>query len=104
MIVCILGMHRSGTSMVARLLNLCGVYLGEEKDLIPAAEDNPEGFWENVKFQEINQELLITFGGEWDYIPSLEAGWQLTPQVLDIHDRARSLVEEFSEQAVSSHW
>lgn len=100
MIVCILGMHRSGTSMVARLLNLCGVYLGEEKDLIPAAEDNPEGFWENVKFQEINQELLITFGGEWDYIPSLEAGWQLTPQVLDIHDRARSLVEEFSEQAV----
>ncbi len=27
-VICIIGMHRSGTSMVARLLNLCGLDLG----------------------------------------------------------------------------
>ena len=40
-VVCIAGMHRTGTSMVARMLNLCGVYLGKEKDLIPSEKDNP---------------------------------------------------------------
>ncbi len=43
-IICVAGMHRSGTSMVARMLNLCGVHLGEQKELLPAASDNPEGF------------------------------------------------------------
>lgn len=28
-VVCILGMHRSGTSMIARVINLMGIYLGK---------------------------------------------------------------------------
>ena len=31
--ISIVGMHRSGTSMVARLLNLCGLYLGTPEEL-----------------------------------------------------------------------
>lgn len=44
--VCILGMHRSGTSMVARLLHHCGLALGEPDALLgahAAAVDNPRG-------------------------------------------------------------
>jgi hypothetical protein len=37
-IVTVLGMHRSGTSLVTRLLNLMGVFLGAADDLMPASE------------------------------------------------------------------
>jgi len=46
-VVCIAGMHRSGTSMVTRMLNKLGFYLGDTSELMEAAADNPEGFWEN---------------------------------------------------------
>ena len=32
-IICVLGMHRSGTSVATRLMNLLGVYLGAEEHL-----------------------------------------------------------------------
>lgn len=49
-VVCMAGRHRFGTSMVARLLNLRGLYLGEEADLLPPASDNVEGFWNYRQF------------------------------------------------------
>jgi hypothetical protein len=48
--VCIGGMHRSGTSMVANLLRLCGLHLGAETDMVPAALDNPGGVLGERKF------------------------------------------------------
>ena len=42
----VVGMHRSGTSIVSRLLNLLGAHLGPEDDLMPPKPDNPTGFWE----------------------------------------------------------
>jgi hypothetical protein len=100
MVVVIAGMHRSGTSMISRLLNLCGVYLGEEKDLIPGAEDNPEGFWENIKFQAINEEILSAFGGSWDFPPSLVDGWEESSRLLSIRERTQDLVGEFSHYPI----
>ena len=43
----ITGMHRSGTSALAGMFAKAGAMLGD--DLMPAAEDNPLGFWENNK-------------------------------------------------------
>ena len=34
-VTCIIGMHRSGTSMVVRLLNLCGLDLGPPEQFMP---------------------------------------------------------------------
>ncbi len=70
MSICIAGMHRSGTSMVARLLNICGLYLGEEKDIMKPQNDNPEGFWENNCFVAINDKILQTNGYGWDFPPT----------------------------------
>ncbi|MBI5825772.1 MAG: glycoside hydrolase family 99-like domain-containing protein [Chloroflexi bacterium] len=95
MVFVIAGMHRSGTSMVARLLNLCGAYLGEEKELIPAAEDNPEGFWENARFHKINEEILASFGGSWDFPPVLETGWETGNNLSQIRPRVNNLIYEF---------
>jgi lipopolysaccharide biosynthesis protein len=95
MIVCITGMHRSGTSMIARLLNLCGVYLGPESDLISPADDNPEGFWENKNFLDLNEEILALFGGSWDTVPTLNKGWQRSDQLLELKARACALIDQF---------
>ncbi len=69
--ICIAGMARSGTSMCTQMLNVCGLYLGEESDLLPPAPDNPDGFWENGRIVEINEDLLSTLGGSWDCPPIL---------------------------------
>jgi len=59
-IVPILGMHRSGTSMFTRALNLLGIALGEP--LMKPQDDNPKGFWENEFFYGINLRLLQAMG------------------------------------------
>lgn len=67
--------------MVARLLNLCGVSLGPERDLIPAGPDNPEGFWEHAGFVAVNDEILARLGGTWFTPPPMPAGWELLPEI-----------------------
>jgi len=68
--VAVVGMHRSGTSMVAALLHHAGLYLGPEDELMPATPDNQDGFWENMRFVELNDEILSTLGGGWDEPPA----------------------------------
>lgn len=55
-VVPILGMHRSGTSMFTRALQLLGMELGE--GLMPPQPDNPKGFWENEFFWSANVQIL----------------------------------------------
>src|SRR5260370_30538384 len=67
--IVVAGMHRSGTSMVAALLYHAGLYLGARKELMPPGPDNEDGYWENVRFVELNEELLRAAGGGWDEPP-----------------------------------
>jgi hypothetical protein len=50
------GMHRSGTSMVAHYLQVCGVDIGE--DLQPGDVGNPRGYYEDVDILGFHQDLL----------------------------------------------
>lgn len=75
-VVCIAGMHRSGTSMLSHLFQKCGMYLGESSELMPSSTDNPAGFWENLEFVTINDELLGAVGGAWDSPPSEQTDWK----------------------------
>ena len=68
---CVIGMHRSGTSLVANLLGAGGVYLGEPKELMPASVDNRRGYWENLRFVEMNDRILRDVGASWDLPPRL---------------------------------
>ena len=68
--ICVAGMHRSGTSMVARLLSLCGLYLGPDKELSRGAPDNTEGFWEHPDFVRLNDQLLALVDAGWDLPPA----------------------------------
>jgi len=65
----ITGMHRSGTSFLARAFNLRGIHLGNPTDLISDdwryTEDNVRGHWENKKFLELTNKTLDFNNGSW---------------------------------------
>ena len=61
--VLVLAMHRSGTSVLARAISLLGVSL--PSDLPAPGPDNPEGYWESVGLQRINDRLLQAAGSAW---------------------------------------
>lgn len=65
------GMHRSGTSAMARLLSLSGATL-PERVMAPAA-DNPAGFWEPWEMVALNDRILAAFDSSWDDVFTLRA-------------------------------
>jgi hypothetical protein len=95
-VVFIAGMHRSGTSMVTRLLNLCGVYLGQESDFLLPGVDNSEGYWENAQFMSINNKLLSELNGGWDYPPKVSLNWFTSNKLSPIRSEALELIQQFS--------
>ncbi|MDF1869044.1 MAG: glycosyltransferase [Phycisphaerales bacterium] len=56
----VLGMHRSGTSMLSRMLGLLGGQL--PKHSAGPAADNQTGFWEPIKIVESHDQLLDEIG------------------------------------------
>src|ERR1700722_12084882 len=91
-IVCVLGMHRSGTTVAARLINLLGIDLGAEEHLLGPRPDNPKGFWEHGPIVELNEEILRRLGGNWREPPPLPPGWETSADFGDLRRRARDLV------------
>src|SRR5262245_40061722 len=90
--VCVVGMHRSGTSLVTQLLHSCGLYLGHDDDLMPPGPDNAAGFWENTKFVGINDEVLNALGGGWDCPPPPPDNWTTDRR---LQRRASVLLRQF---------
>jgi hypothetical protein len=92
---CVVGMHRSGTSITARVLGQLGVDLGPEETLLePDATDNPRGYWEQSAVIDLNDELLERLGGLWTDPPRLRPGWHTAPELDDLRSRAGELLEQ----------
>ena len=90
-LIFVLGMHRSGTSALARMLNLLGVDLGG--NLIEAQPGvNEKGFWEHAEVVEINETLLSRLNSCWYDIRPLPASWWLDARLDDLKDRARAFL------------
>ncbi|MGE0822995.1 MAG: glycosyltransferase [Candidatus Binatia bacterium] len=100
--VCILGMHRSGTSALARAVNLLGAYLGPEEKMMPPQQDNnPEGFWEHVAIVDFHDRLLRTCSRFWDSVTPLPDRWWVRPEVKPYRDELYQLiVNEFGEASL----
>ncbi len=92
---CIAGMHRSGTSMVARLLHECGIALGPEDELKKPAPDNLNGHFENRSFVRLNEDIIARFGGNWNDPPSFPVGWEFTPEASCFLERGENLMARF---------
>jgi Uncharacterized protein conserved in bacteria len=70
--VLILGMHRSGTSLVSAIVNKLGIFGGDEETLERSAEWNPKGYWEYRQFTQANNRILAVLGANWDRVAGLD--------------------------------
>lgn len=96
--VLVIGMHRSGTSLVAGALAHAGAYLGPETDLMPASADNAKGYWENIGFVDLNRKFLSALGAEWYDPPLLPADTLKNPEIPALQSEARRMVAEEFEK------
>ncbi len=60
----VLGMHRSGTSALTRVLSIAGAAL--PTDLAGATESNETGHWESKQLFEYHDKMLAELGSAWD--------------------------------------
>lgn len=89
--VLVTGMHRSGTSATARLVNLLGVPIATHADLKPPSEANSAGYWESNSLTAFNDRLLRFLGGSWAAPPRLPPGWEFAPGLAAHRRRGRAL-------------
>lgn len=97
--VCVLGMSRSGTSLTTRILNVLGVELGSDEELMPpAGANNSTGFWEHKGIADLNEDILATLGDaprqRWRFPPRLPEGWEQDPRLDSHRAAARSMLRE----------
>ncbi|OGP91470.1 MAG: hypothetical protein A2031_01735 [Deltaproteobacteria bacterium RBG_19FT_COMBO_43_11] len=69
----VLGMHRSGTSVIARGLQVLGVALGNNL-MPPIADNNEKGFWEDIDISTFDNEILHALGSDWHYLAPIQPG------------------------------
>lgn len=77
--IVVLGMHRSGTSAIARGVAALGVHLGN--DFLDAQPENPTGYWEDRGIVDLNERVLEALGLTWDALAAIEprrfGGWRM---------------------------
>lgn len=86
--IAVTGMHRSGTSCIAGLLNKCGYELGTSHPLLNNNEsrlDNKKGHYENIGALLINDKIIELAGGTWYNPPVMQeitlAGIKVSPHI-----------------------
>jgi hypothetical protein len=91
-IVVVLGMHRSGTSAIARAVKAAGVDFGD--DLMPSAPGNNEkGFWEDQQIRRLNDRLLAALGCDWSTVRWIDAGAFAAPDLQALREEACRLLD-----------
>jgi hypothetical protein len=73
--IIVLGSHRSGTSLITRLINMMGAYFDAGTTSIGFNDENPKGFWERRDVIACNDALLASEKCSWENL----ANWELTP-------------------------
>ena len=83
--------------MVARMLNICGLYLGNEDDLSTSTNlnpaMNPSGYWEHAAIRDLMDRMFDALNGTWENPPVLASGWELEPEIQPFYEEARLLLE-----------
>ncbi|MFC4076930.1 sulfotransferase family protein [Salinithrix halophila] len=92
--ICVLGMHRSGTSLITRAVNLLGADVGHANKLLPPHQTNPTGFWEHSEIVQIHNQILKTLNRSWDTTKPLPHKWWLSPQIQPMKKKLKELVKQ----------
>lgn len=98
MSIFVIGMHRSGTSMVAGILRRLGVHFGAEPDLLPANSANELGYFEHQRTLALNDALSRANKVSWRTLPSLDTASALAGSD-EYSAGVKDLVAELDEHA-----
>jgi hypothetical protein len=88
----VLGMHRSGTSMLTGLLGLMGCWLGTAAEFMPIRADNPRGDWERLDVWRLDEELLAALGATWCRVAGFALRHLAPTKRLRLEQRAAAIV------------
>ena len=89
--ICVLGMHRSGTSCVTGLLEDAGVFLGNVSKQNP---HNKKGNQENLRIMRLHDAVLAANGGSWDNPPEAALAWSAEQKA-----ELQAIIEEYRGHA-----
>ncbi|WP_146166209.1 sulfotransferase family protein [Trinickia symbiotica] len=70
-LIVVLGMHRSGTSVIIRAMNTMGAELGDNLGNAVAGE-NDKGFFEDLDIVDINEGLLAAADAKWHTLAPID--------------------------------
>jgi hypothetical protein len=94
-VVVVLGMHRSGTSLLSNVLHYLGVDMADETDR--GSETNKGGFWERRDLVALHDEILEALGrpvaSPLHCLP-FPPGWWRDKAILPFRKRLREYLEE----------
>ena len=101
-VLVVLGMHRSGTSLLTGLLEQLGFYICSAP--MPATSDNPKGYFENPLIVDIHDRILSELGISWDDPRPMPPYWyestRVWPFVDQLTELARSEFQPYSRWAM----
>lgn len=90
-LVVVLGMHRSGTSVITRAMEVMGAEFGD--NLMPAVPGvNDKGFFEDLDIYAINQEILTLAGADWHSLAPVEFDKIDEASLRPVRERASELL------------
>lgn len=92
--VFVLGMHRSGTSLVAGVMRILGVDFGPDSQLMAPNPTNRKGFFEHIPLNGINVEVLTRLGGDWCVPPNFTPGWEDSVSLAELRKEAVRRIQE----------
>lgn len=77
-IILVAGMHRSGTSVLTRAINLAGVALPSNLKP-PSPNVNADGFWEPLAIKQFHDDILRRINSHWYDPREIPAEWFQSP-------------------------
>lgn len=97
--IIVVGMHRSGTSLVCSILNKMGVYFGDTA-LLMRDQSNEKGYFERFQINEVQDYILRFNGYSWVKISGYDAGClgKVSQQIFD--NGMRSFFNECRAEAI----
>jgi len=94
-VILVVGMHRSGTSLLSKILLQLGVDFGDS--LLKSDSSNPDGHFENLKLLNINEKVLELSHGSWDAPPAKD---NLTQHWKSLSSDVSTFIQEEADKKV----
>ncbi len=95
-LILVLGMHRSGTSAITRVLNIAGSVL--PPDLMEASPENEAGYWESKEVVAANDAFFESLGMAYHSISPMPDGFETMAEASTLRERIHNLLEQTPHQ------